>query len=85
MILEKNRKSVKKLENLGIIGLLRRSVGNPRRDIDLRQGLGYPRRGEAEVPCHARRRERLDWDSLLFFSDIGGSKSYNCIKISYTK
>ena len=30
--------------------------------------------------CHARRRERLDWDSLLSLSDIGGSKSYNCIK-----
>ena len=35
--------------------------------------------------CHARRRERLDWDSLLSFSDIGGSKSYNYIKILYTK
>ena len=41
---------VQKLENLGIIGLLRRSIGNPRRGIDLRQGMGYPRRGEAEVP-----------------------------------
>ena len=30
--------------------------------------------------CHARRRERLDWDSLLSLSDIGGFKSYNCIK-----
>ena len=64
-ILEKNRKiaEVQKMENLGIIGLLRRSVGNPRRDIDLCQGVGYPRRGvdlcqgvgyprrgEAEVP-----------------------------------
>ena len=46
------RKSQKrgKLENLGIIGLLRRSVGNPRCGIDLRQGVGYPRHGEAEVP-----------------------------------
>ena len=33
-----NRKKEKKLENLGIIELLRRSVGNPRRDVDLCQG-----------------------------------------------
>ena len=39
-----------KLENLGKNGLLRRSVGNPRHDIDLCQGVGYPRLGEAEVP-----------------------------------
>ena len=45
-----------KLENLGIIGLLRRSVGNPRCGVDLRQGVDlcqgvkYPRRGKAEVP-----------------------------------
>ena len=64
-ILEKNHKiaKVQKMENLGIIGLLRHSVRNPRRDIDLCQGVGYPRhgvdlcqgvgyprRGEAEVP-----------------------------------
>ena len=48
-IFGKNRKSAN-LENLGIIGLLRCSVGNSRRDIDLRQGMGYPRHGEAEVP-----------------------------------
>ena len=48
-ILEKNSRSVK-LENLGIIGLLRHSVGNPCCGVDLRQGVGYPRRGEAEVP-----------------------------------
>ena len=41
---------VKKMENLGIIGVLRRSVGNPRRGVDLHQGVGYPRRDEAEVP-----------------------------------
>ena len=29
-----------KLENLGTYGLLRRSVGNPCRDVDLRQGVG---------------------------------------------
>ena len=34
---------VQKLENLGIIELLRCSVGNPRRSV------GNPRRGEAEV------------------------------------
>ena len=42
MILEKNRKSEKKKkEKLGIIGLLHRSIGNPRRGVDLRQGVGY--------------------------------------------
>ena len=35
--------------------------------------------------CHARRRERLDWDSLPVLSDVGVSKSYNCINTSYTK
>ena len=46
------RKSQKggKLENLGIIGLLRRNIGNPRRGVDLRQGVENPRRGEVEVP-----------------------------------
>ena len=46
------RKSQKgrKLENLGKIGLLRHSVRNPRRNVDLRQGVGYPRHDEAEVP-----------------------------------
>ena len=29
------------MENLGIIGLLCRSVGNPRRYVDLHQGVGY--------------------------------------------
>ena len=33
-------------KNLGIIGLLRRSLGNPRRGVNLRQGVGYPRRIE---------------------------------------
>ena len=41
---------MKKLENLGIIGLLRHNVGNPLRGVDQCQGVGYPRRGEAEVP-----------------------------------
>ena len=41
-----------KLENLGI-GLLRRSVGNPRRGVALHSSVGCPRLGEAEVPkCH---------------------------------
>ena len=47
---------MQKLENLGIIELLRRSVGNPRRsvgnpccDVDLCQGVGYPHHSEAEV------------------------------------
>ena len=30
-------------------------------------------------------RETIYWDSLLTFLDIGGPKSYNIIKISYTK
>ena len=33
---------VQKLENLGTIGLIRCNVGNPRHDVDLRQGVGYP-------------------------------------------
>ena len=49
-ILEKNRKKEERWKILGIIGLLRRSVGNPRRGVDLRKGVGYPRQGEAEVP-----------------------------------
>ena len=48
---EKSQKCKKqKLENLRIIGLLRRSVGNPRCGVDLCQGMGYPRCGEAKVP-----------------------------------
>ena len=45
--------NLKKEENWKIltkIRLPRRSVGNPRRGIDLCQGVGHPRRGEAEVP-----------------------------------
>ena len=34
----------------GHIGLLRCSVGNPCRGVDLCQGLRYPRHGKAEVP-----------------------------------
>ena len=49
MILEKIAK-VQKLENLGIVELLRRNIGNPRRGVDLRQGMGCPHCGEAEVP-----------------------------------
>ena len=51
VILEKNRKSVKIGKKIMcIIGLLRHNVGNPRRGVDLRQGMGYPCRGEVEVP-----------------------------------
>ena len=35
--------------------------------------------------CHAWRRETIYWDSLPALSDVGMSKSYNCINISYTK
>ena len=43
---------MQKIENLGIIGLLCRSVGNPCRGVNLRHGVGYPHRGEAEVLKH---------------------------------
>ena len=44
---------VQKLENLGIIVLLRRSVGNPCHGVDLLQSVGYPHRSEVKVPkCH---------------------------------
>ena len=49
MILEKNRKSVK-LEKSGHYGLLHRSLGNPRHDVDLHRSVGHPRHGEAGVP-----------------------------------
>ena len=42
--MKKTRKSGQK------IGLLRCSIGNPRHGVDLRQSVGYPRLGEAEVP-----------------------------------
>ena len=47
-----NRKSAKKKKErkLGKHGLLRRSVGNPRRGVALRHSVGCPRRGKAEVP-----------------------------------
>ena len=41
----------------------------------------FPRPTKAERGGGAR----LDWDSLLAFSDIGGLKSYNYFKISDTK
>ena len=41
--------------------------------------------GKVYCPCHSRRRERLDWDSLPALSDISVSKSYNCINMLYTK
>ena len=46
---EKSQK-YKNWKNLGIIKLLCRSVRNPHRGLDLRQGVGYSLRGEAEVP-----------------------------------
>ena len=48
-ILEKNRKSAKfgKSRHYRAPMPQRR---NPRRGVDLLQGVGYPRRGEAEVP-----------------------------------
>ena len=45
---EKNRKRAN--WKSGHIWLLRRSVGNPRCEVDLSRGVGYPCRGEAEVP-----------------------------------
>ena len=49
-ILGGNLKKEENYKNLGIIELLRRSVGIPRRGVDLHQGVGYPCCGEAEVP-----------------------------------
>ena len=46
----RNSQKEGKLENLGKNGLLCRSVGNPCHGVDLHQGVGYLRRGEAEVP-----------------------------------
>ena len=37
------------------------------------------------LPRRTKGGEELYWDSLPTFSDIGGPKSYNLIKISYTK
>ena len=51
-ILEKNRKKGKP-ENLSKYGLLRCSVGNPRRGVALRRSVGCPHYGEAEVPKRA--------------------------------
>ena len=45
-----NHKKIGKLENLSKNGLLCCNVGNPRHGIDIRQGVGYPRHGKAEVP-----------------------------------
>ena len=48
--MEKNRKMEENWKNLGKNELLHVSEGNPCRGIDLRQGVGYPRHGEAKVP-----------------------------------
>ena len=45
-----NRKKKENWKIWGKIRLLHHSVGNPRRGVDLRQGVGYPRRCEVEVP-----------------------------------
>ena len=45
-----NLKSAKNWKIWALLGLLRRSVGNQCRGVDPRQGVGYPRRGKAEVP-----------------------------------
>ena len=45
---EKSQKS--KRENLGKHGLLRHSVGNPRRDVALRCNMGCPQHSKAGVP-----------------------------------
>ena len=48
-ILEKNRKK-KKLGNLGKHGLLRYSVGNPRRSVALCRSVGCHHHSEVGVP-----------------------------------
>ena len=45
-----NCKKRLKLEIWAKTRLLLRNVGNPRRGVDLRQGVGYPHCSEAEVP-----------------------------------
>ena len=49
VILERNRKSTK-IGKSGHYQAPSRNVGNPRRGVDLHQGVRYPHRGEAEVP-----------------------------------
>ena len=48
-IFKGNHKKEENWKNMGIIRLLRRSIGNPRHGVDLHQGVGYPHRGEAKV------------------------------------
>ena len=45
-----NRKNEENWEIWAKIGFLHYSVGNPRHGVDLRQGVGYPGGGKAEVP-----------------------------------
>ena len=45
-----NRKNEENWKIWAKIGLLRRRVGNPRCGVDLRQGMGYHRRSDTEVP-----------------------------------
>ena len=60
-----------KLEIWAKIGLLRRNVGNPCCGVDLRQGVGCPHRGEAEVlkwnpsgtPRHIKATSRCSYYS----------------------
>ena len=61
-----NRKKEENWKIWAKIGLLRCSVGNPLCGVDLRQGMGYPRRGEAKVPkWHPsgmpRRSKAMSW------------------------
>ena len=63
-----NRKKEENWKIWAKIWLLRRSVGNPRRGVDLPQGMRYPLRGEVEVTkCHLlgtpRRRIATLWRS----------------------
>ena len=68
---------------------LRRRVGGcvplegtiaPARDPFKRLPMSRP-----QPPPKRKRGTRLNWDSLPSLSDVGVSKSYNCINISHTK
>ena len=64
----------------GILRLLRRSVGKPRCGVDLRQGMGYPSRGEAEVPkwhpSGSLRRSYYSQQAIFGFLFSNTSYSY---------
>ena len=75
-----NRKKEENWKIWAKIGLLRRSVGNPCRGVDLRQGVGYPHHGEAEVPkwhpSSTLRRSYCSQRAIFGFLFLNTSYSY---------